>query len=188
MTNRLYFARAAAAALFLASAAAAEPHHLKSVATKCVPLRNGRVAPGADADAAGEKYAALSSGDATLAAAFVSRIFGAGPPDTADIPAVYFHDTQPDGEQWKEEGNWPIQAFRSQTGNCSTASPQSLGRAKEVSYALVEVTCPSGHAPWTNIRVGLELSSGKVTSFCANVGDYGSILLPDAPRPRHTGG
>jgi hypothetical protein len=139
--------------------------------------------PGKDAQAAGETYAALSAKDSAVAVQLAQNIFGPAP-SVAELPVVYFYGTTPSGEQWKKEGNWPVQAVRGHTGSCALGAAQSLGRKKGITYALVEVTCPKATDPWTNVRLGMEIADDKLLNFCGNIGEFGSALIPSAVSTR----
>jgi hypothetical protein len=161
--------------------ASAAPTLAKGVAVECAPLKAVRLLP-ADEEKQGRHYTPLSDRDLAAVKQIASAIFASPTTDISIVPAAYFGEPDANGDHWKKEGEWPGPELRALTGECVVSSPQSLGRQGGTSYAFVPVSCPSGKSPWTAIHLGVQLQNGKVTSYCANVGAFTTVVLSAGDR------
>lgn len=166
--------------LFTIYGAKAEPKYVGGVHTACAGIHRGYPMPGKDAERAGSDQAPLNPGDSALITKLARDIFGADTATVQQVPTIYFHDTNPNGQQWKDEGIWPTGDIRAQAGKCSWSAPQSLGTKHGTTAGLIEVSCPAGRQPWTNVRLGVEITKGEVSGFCANVGDVANFFRKGA--------
>ena len=167
----------ASVAISMSASATAEPFLASGISVECAPVKVVRLIA-SDEQKLGRNYASLASAELNAAKTIASDIFGSPTSKVASVPAAFWGERDANGEQWKKEGNWPGDALRARTGQCSTTEPQTLGRNGSTAYALVSVSCPSGGAPWNEIRLGVQMVDSKVASYCANVGSFASVVIP----------
>jgi hypothetical protein len=161
----------------MSAAATAEPFLARGVSVECAPVKVVRLIA-SDEQKLGRNYASLTSAELNAAKSIASDIFASPTSKVATVPAAFWGERDANGDQWKKEGDWPGDALRARTGHCSTTEPQTLGRKGSTAYALISVSCPSGSAPWNDIRLGVQMVDGKVASYCANVGSFASVVIP----------
>ena len=166
----------------MSASATAGPIFVSGIYVQCASSDTTLRVIASDAGKVGKHYAPLTRAEIKAADALASDIFGEPEGKVSEVHAAYSSEADAKGDQLKKEGVWPTNELRMRTGQCTTSESQSLGREGSTVFAFVPVSCPSGSPQWTDIRLGVQIVDGKVTSHCANLGSFASVALPPADK------